>query len=481
MNRERLIATIVAVALFMEQVDSTIIATALPAIAADLNTSPLTLNVAVTAYLLALAIFIPISGWVADRFGARNVFRAAIVVFLIGSIACAMSVSLGTFVAARILQGMVVAMMTPVSRLILLRTVDKSGLVRAMSWLAVPGLAGPLFGPPLGGLIVTVATWHWIFLVNVPIGLLGIVMVTKYVPDIRVDRTARFDFRGFVLAGLGIGGIAFGLSLMRTSFLPLPLDAALVAAGVAMMTLYTLHARRIDNPVIDFRLLRLKSFQVAIFGGFLFRVSLGAIPFLLPLLFQLGFGMSPLQSGLLMVSTTIGVLAVKPMTPFLLKRLGFRKLLLINGPLVSFSFALMGLLTQSTPILVIAAFLIVNGFLRSLQFTAFSALGFADIEPDRMSQSTSFSSVVIQLSSSFGVALGAMSVEAAMAWHGHATATAADFPPAFVAIFIVTLTSVFICMTLPANAGEALANRAPSVPVAPPANDAPTDKPRKAG
>lgn len=460
MQREQLIAVIVAVALFMEQVNSTIIATALPAIAADLGTTPLQLNVAVTAYLLALAIFIPVSGWMADRFGARNVFRAAIIVFMIGSICCALSNSLPVFVGSRILQGMGGAMMTPVARLIILRTAEKSQLIKAMAFMSIPGLAGPMFGPPLGGLIVTIASWHWIFFVNIPIGLLGIVMVTKYIPDIKVDRVEPFDVIGMLLIGFGLGGAAFGLSLTRNASVPLFVDLALFGAGAMLMTLYVLRLRRVTNPVLDLKLLQLRSVEVSVFGGFMFRIVIGALPFLLPLMFQLGFGMTPLQSGFLLITTTIGVLLVKPWAPYLLRKLGFRRMLLVNGPLVSLTVALFALLAPETSLLLVVPLMIVSGFLRSLQFTTLSAITFADVTPAKMSHATSLLAVSSQLSISTGVAIGAMAVELTMQWHGHMQPTAADFPPAFIAIAIVTACAFFVCLRLPADAGSEIANRA---------------------
>jgi len=477
-QREQLIAVIVAVALFMEQVDSTIIATALPAIAADLGTTPLKLNVAVTAYLLALAIFIPVSGWVADRFGARNVFRAAIIVFMVGSICCALSNSLPAFVGSRILQGMGGAMMTPVARLIILRTVDKSELVKAMAFMSVPGLAGPMFGPPLGGLIVTIATWHWIFLVNIPIGLLGIVMVTKYIPDIKVDRVAPFDVGGMLLIGFGLGGLAFGLSLTRNASVPVFVDLALAAAGAVLMTIYVLRLRRVDNPVLDLKLLQLRSVQVSVFGGFMFRTAIGAMPFLLPLLFQLGFGMTPLQSGFLVISTSVGVLLVKPWAPFLLRTFGFRRLLLSNGPFVSLMIGLLALLTPETSLFVIVPLLIVNGFVRSLQFTTLSAITFADVSAAKLSHATSLLAVSSQLSISTGVAISAFAVEFAMQWHGHARPTAEDFPLAFLSIAAFTALAFFVCLRLPANAGSEMANRAPAVKAAGP-TEAQQEEPRR--
>ena len=283
MNKERLIPLIVATALFMENMDSTVIATSLPAIAADIGTSPLTLKLAITSYLLSLAVFIPASGWTADRFGARMVFSLAIAVFMVGSIGCALSSSVTDFVIARIVQGLGGAMMTPVGRLVLLRSIDKSALVNAMAWVTVPALIGPVIGPPLGGFITTYLTWHWIFLINIPIGLLGIFMAMRYIDPIRSENPERFDLYGLVLAGIGLGGIAFGLSIAGLNLLPWTLVVVLVGVGSISMTLYVIHARRTASPVLDFALLRLPTMRASIIGGFLFRLGIGALPFLLPL------------------------------------------------------------------------------------------------------------------------------------------------------------------------------------------------------
>src|SRR6201747_1637020 len=284
MNKERLIPLIVATALFMENMDSTVIATSLPAIAADIGTSPLTLKLAITSYLLSHAVFCLDKDWTADRFGARMVFAIAIGVFMVGSIGCALSSSVTELVIARILQGLGGAMMTPVGRLVLLRSIDKSALVNAMAWVTVPALVGPVIGPPLGGFITTYLTWHWIFLINIPIGMLGIFMALRYIDPIRSEDPERFDLYGLLLAGIGLGGIAFGLSIAGLNLLPWSIVIALVAICTISMTLYVIHAKRTGSPVLDFTLLQYPTLRASIIGGFLFRLGIGSLPFLLPLL-----------------------------------------------------------------------------------------------------------------------------------------------------------------------------------------------------
>ncbi len=331
MPRDRIVPLIIAVALFMENMDSTVIATSLPAIAADIGTNPLALKLAVTSYLLSLAIFIPASGWTADRFGARTVFRAAIAVFVIGSIGCAFSSSLTDFVIARIVQGMGGAMMTPVGRMVLVRTISKRELVGAMAWVTTPALIGPVLGPPVGGFITTYATWHWIFIINVPIGLLGIVLATRYIPDVRAEEHERFDVVGMVLAGLGIGGMAFGLSVLGLNFLPWFVVAGLVFGGACFIAAYLAHARHTDNPALDLTLFRVPTFFASVVGGFIFRLGLGALPFLLPLMLQIGFGMTPFQSGMITFATALGAMGMKWATATILRRFGFRTILVVNS------------------------------------------------------------------------------------------------------------------------------------------------------
>src|SRR5271157_6053110 len=321
---DRIVPLIVATALFMENMDSTVISTSLPAIAQALGTNPLALKLAVTSYLLSLAICIPASGWTADRFGTRNVFRAAIGVFVVGSIGCAASHSLEEFVFARIVQGAGGAMMTPVGRLIMVRSIDKRRLVNAMALVTIPALIGPICGPPLGGFITTYASWHWIFIINVPIGLVGVAMATRYIPDLPTERPAPFDYVGFVLSGLAIGGLAFGLSVMGLACLPNIVVAALIGAGIISTAAYMFHARRAPAPILDLRLFKFATFRASLFGGFMFRLGIGALPFLLPLLLQIGFNLTPFQSGLITFTGALGSIFMKAAVARVLKRFGYR-------------------------------------------------------------------------------------------------------------------------------------------------------------
>src|ERR1700733_125896 len=459
MNKERLIPLIVATALFMENMDSTVIATSLPAIAADIGTSPLTLKLAITSYLLSLAVFIPASGWTADRFGARMVFSAAVAVFMIGSIGCALSTSVTHFVIARTLQGIGGAMMTPVGRLVLLRSIDKSALVNAMAWVTVPALVGPVIGPPLGGFITTYFSWHWIFLINIPIGLLGIVMALRYIDPIRSEDPERFDLYGLMLAGIGLGGIAFGLSIAGLNLLPWTAVIALVAVGTISMTLYVIHATKTASPVLDFSLLKLPTMRASIIGGFLFRLGIGSLPFLLPLLMQVGFGLSPLRSGLVTFASAVGAMGMKTLAARIIRTFGFRNIMTINAVVSSIFLAACALFTISTPLLLIMILLVVGGFFRSLQFTAINTLAYAEVEPDRMSRATTLVSVNQQLAVSAGVAVGAFSVESTMWVHHVSELTAADFAPAFIVVSIISTISTYFFYEMPADAGHQVSGR----------------------
>jgi EmrB/QacA subfamily drug resistance transporter len=459
MDKQRLIPLIVATALFMENMDSTVIATSLPAIAADIGTSPLTLKLAITSYLLSLAVFIPASGWTADRFGARTVFSAAIAVFMVGSIGCALSESVTNFVFARTLQGIGGAMMTPVGRLVLLRSIDKSALVNAMAWVTVPALVGPVIGPPLGGFITTYFSWHWIFLINLPIGLLGIFLALRFIDPIKSENLERFDLYGMVLAGIGLAGIAFGLSVAGLNLLPWSVVAALVAVGSISMTLYVIHARRTASPVLDFGLLRLPTMRASIIGGFLFRLGIGSMPFLLPLLMQVGFGLTPFRSGLVTFSTAAGAMGMKTLAARLIRTFGFRKLMTINAVISSIFLGACALFTVTTPLLLIVIILVVGGFFRSLEFTAINTVAYAEVEPPQMSRATTLVSVNQQLAVSAGVAVGAFSVETTL-WARHMTELTADvFAPAFLVVSVISMVSAFFFWRMPDDAGHEISGR----------------------
>jgi EmrB/QacA subfamily drug resistance transporter len=462
MPRDRIVPLIIAVALFMENMDSTVISTSLPAIAADIGTNPLALKLAVTSYLLSLAIFIPASGWTADRFGARTVFRAAIAVFVLGSIGCALSSSLTDFVIARIVQGMGGAMMTPVGRMVLVRTISKRELVGAMVWVTTPALVGPVLGPPIGGFITTYATWHWIFIINVPIGLLGILLATRYIPDVRAEEDERFDIVGMVLAGLGIGGMAFGLSVLGLNFLPWIVVAGLVFGGACFFAAYLAHARRVDNPALDLSLLRIPTFFASVCGGFIFRLGLGALPFLLPLMLQIGFGMTPFQSGMITFATALGAMGMKWATTNILRRFGFRNILVVNSVISAAFLAVCAGFTATTPVEMMMLLLLVGGFFRSLQFTSINTIAYADVEPRRVGRATALVSVAQQLAVSSGVAVGALAVELTVYFRGSNTLQAADFPPAFLAVAALSALSVLIFVRLPADAGAEMADRLPT-------------------
>ena len=352
MDHNRLVPLIVAVALFMENMDATIIATSLPAIAADIGANPLALKLAITSYLLSLAVFIPASGWTADRFGARTVFRAAIAIFVIGSIGCAFANSLAGFVVARIVQGMGGAMMTPVGRLVLVRSIDKRKLVDAMAWVTMPALVGPIIGPPVGGFITTYATWHWIFLINVPIGLIGIVLATRYIEDVRVEGLERFDLVGVVLAGAGVAGLAFGLSVAGLGLVPPALVVSLIVTGAVFMAAYVVHARNTPAPVLDFSLARIPTFRANVVGGSLFRMAIGALSFLLPLMLQLGFDYTPLESGLVTFTAAVGAFSMKTFAARIIRRFGFRRVLIYNALLSAAFTGACALFKPSTPIIV---------------------------------------------------------------------------------------------------------------------------------
>ncbi len=452
----RIIPLIIASALFMENMDSTVIATSLPAIARDLGTDPIVLKLAFTTYLLSLTVFIPISGWLADRFGARHVFRAAILTFTLGSIACGMAQSLGWLVAARALQGIGGAMMVPVGRIILLRAIPKSELVDALAWLTIPALLGPLLGPPVGGFITDMFGWRWVFWMNVPFGIAAIALATWLMPETGVEKVPPLDLRGFLLSGLGLSALVFGLTVVGRDVLPDYWPSALMVFGLIMVVLYVRHARQAAAPILDLRLLRIATFRAGVVGGSVFRLGVGAVPFLLPLMFQIGYGLSALQSGLITFMAAAGAISMKFGAARMIRRFGFRRLLLVNGVLASLSISVMGLLSDMTPYLIALAVLFTGGFLRSLQFTAMNAMSYADIDNEQASYATALYTVAQQLSLAGGVVLAAFVLEAAQWWRAEETLTPMDFTIAFAVVAVCSLGALPQFLHLRPDAGSSV-------------------------
>jgi EmrB/QacA subfamily drug resistance transporter len=446
---------ILAVALFMEQMDSTVIATSLPAIAADLDVGPITLKLAMTSYLVALGIFIPLSGWAADRFGPKRVFISAIAVFMAGSLFCAAADSVTAFVLARFLQGMGGSMTVPVGRAILLRSTKKSELVSAMAMFTIPGVIGPLVGPPVGGFITTYFHWEWIFLINLPIGLAGILLSALYLPRIEREPPPPVDFRGFVLSGVAAAGIVFGLSVVSLPALPPAVGAVAVAVGIVSLVLFVLHARHHPHPVLELRLLSIETFRSCITSGTVFRIAMGAIPFLLPLMLQLGFGLTPFQSGAITFVAAGGALFTKAVARSVFARFGFRRTLLAAAALSAVGSAANAFFYPDTPHIVMIVVLFMTGFVRSFFFTGINVLGFADIERGETGQATALNATIQQITGALGVAFAGIVLEL------HALATGGGlslqgFHVAFLAVAALNLLAAIPIWRLPPTAGNAV-------------------------
>lgn len=454
-----LVPLIVACALFMENLDATVLSTALPAIARDLHEDPIQLKLALTSYLLTLAVFIPASGWFADRFGARLIFRLAIGIFALGSACCGFANSTGFLVAARALQGIGGAMMVPVGRLVILRTVPRSEIVGALAWLTIPALIGPVIGPPVGGFITTFFTWRWIFWINLPIAALGLVLATLFIPDVFGEEITKFDFSGFLFSGLGLSALVSASAALDAHVVSPLLVVSLVVLGLAGIGLYVWHARRAVAPILDLALLRYPTFRAGAAGGSLFRIGVGAVPLLLPLLLQLGFGFSPLRSGLLTFVTALGAIGMKVAASRILRQWGFRRVLIFNSIVSAVFVAAPAAFTPAMSIPLMIAVLFIGGFFRSLEFTCINAISYAEIEQAKMSAATSLQSVLQQFSLSMGVTVGASALQLTLALRGSSTLRAAEFWPAFLVIGAISLLATFSFARLPRYAGEELAGR----------------------
>nr|WP_255458755.1 MULTISPECIES: MFS transporter [unclassified Herbaspirillum] len=452
-----IVPLIVGCALFMENMDGTVIATSLPALARDLGQDPITLKLALTSYVVSLGVFIPISGWVADKVGARTIFRSAMVTFLTGSILCALSNSLFTFVAARLLQGIGGAMMVPVGRIIIARSVSKSELVRAISYLTLPSLMGPVIGPPLGGFITTYFHWRWIFLINVPVCLLGLYLAGRFIENFREPDAPPLDIQGFILTACGGGLAMLGFSLLGTDLLASWLPPVMCVVGVLALLLYFRHALRSEHPLLDLRLLKIPTLRASVLGGSLFRVGLGAVPFLLPLYLQEGLGLNPFEAGTVTCASAFGAMFMKALASTVLRRYGFRKVLMFNAVLAGMAIASYGLFTSGTPYLMMMAVVLLGGFFPSLQFTCLNSIAYADISSRDAGRATSLASVVQQLSLGMGVTIAGLVLQISNHLQGHPHIVEADFWPAFLVIGLFSVASVPVTSRLPRNAGAELA------------------------
>jgi EmrB/QacA subfamily drug resistance transporter len=447
---------IVGCAQFMHQFDGSVIATALPAMARSMDEDPLRLNLAITCYLLALAVFVPVSGWLSDKFGGKRVFMIAIVIFSISSLFCGLSHSLAELVIWRTLQGVGGAMMTPVGRIIVIKNVPKSELVQAMNWITIPALLGPMLGPSVGGFIVTYFSWQWIFFINLPIGLLGVCLVKAFIPDLRESDVPRFDLPGFVLVGFAVAALILGFEAMGRGLIPISAVALLLCVGVVCALLYIFHARRREAPIVDLSLLRLRTFSVSIWGGALVYVGATSQVFLLALLLQLGFGFTPFQSGLTTLASAVGSVMIKSMVRPVLRFFGIRRLLIYNTLLTAAYIFACGLFRANTPYVLILLTLWIAGLSRSVEYTAIQSLAYADLPPALTARATSFASMAQQIWLSFGVGLVALIMQLAREFHGHDTIAPDDITPAYFVIAFAALCAAGVFARMPKNAGAEL-------------------------
>ena len=442
----------------MENLDGTVIATALPDMGKSFHANPVDLNIGMTAYLLMLAVFIPISGWMADRVGARTVFVSAIAIFTASSILCGLSNGIWTFTGARVIQGIGGAMMVPVGRLVVLRTTEKHNLIDAITFITWPGLIAPVVGPPVGGFITTYFSWHWIFFLNVPLGIVGMALSSRIIPNLKEDHVKPFDWIGFVLSASACVSFVYGMELVgRESAHWKPTAAYLIAGGVLGL-FSVLHFLRAPAPLLNLGLLKIKTFGITLQGGSLFRIAISVSPFLLPLMFQVGFGLNAFQSGLLMLGLFMGNLLMKTVTTPTLRRFGFRTVLTTNGILNAILMASCALLFPQTPRSIILLILFANGLSRSMQFTSVGTLAFADIAKPDMSAATSFFSMITQMSMGMGVAVGAIALRVAGFLDGHSAGTPAtkEFHIAFLLVAVLCIVATLDCFILDRDAGAAV-------------------------
>ncbi|QIF51995.1 MFS transporter [Klebsiella pneumoniae] len=455
-------ALLVAGAFFMEFLDGTVIVTALPDMARDFGVTAVELNIGISAYLITLAVLIPASGWIADRFGARAIFTLALAIFTLASVFCGLSTEVHIFVAMRILQGVGGALMVPVGRLAVLRTTPKHQLIKAIATLTWPALVAPIIGPPLGGFITRYASWHWIFFINVPLGLAAIILSLRIIPDIRETERRSFDLSGFITTSVAMVSLVTAMERLGDRQPQIWPTLALAALGFCCLLYSIRHFRRAAAPMVRLDALQVPTFRVTMYGGSLFRASISAVPFLLPLLFQVGFGMDPFHSGLLVLAVFVGNLTIKPATTPLIRWLGFRRLLLINGALNVCSLLACALLTPQTPVWAIMLILYLGGVFRSIQFTGVSTLAFADVPAAQMSDANTLFSTASQLAVGLGITLGAIGIrlgEQVGDWLHLTELPGISFRLSFVFIALICLVGMIDSLHLAKTAGSSVSEK----------------------
>jgi EmrB/QacA subfamily drug resistance transporter len=455
---------IVAATFFMEYLDTTIVATALPQMARSFAVGPNEVSLGMTAYMLTLAVFIPVSGWIADRFGSRSVFGGALVLFTVASVLCGLSTGIGFFTAARVLQGLGGAMMVPVGRMIVVRNTDKSRLMKAISTITWPAIVAPVVGPTVGGFITTYASWHWVFFLNVPFGLAALAAIAKYVPNQRNELRRSMDIGGFVLSGTALIALLYGTELASRQDARIAHAAGFILAGVILGSIAVRHFRRVRNPLLDLTTLGVPTYAVTVLWGLATRIGIEAVPYLAPLLFQIGFGLSAFQSGLLLLATAVGNLGMKVFTTPILQRFGFRTVAMFATATAAVIVAAYGWLFPSTPLAVMLIVLFVYGLARSLQFTTLATLAYADVEDPQKGPASTLWSVAQQMAIGMGIAFGALclriSTTLGAAPRREAQAFAlGDFRWAFLAAGVLIAVSIVGYARLPADAGNAITAR----------------------
>jgi EmrB/QacA subfamily drug resistance transporter len=458
----RALAVLIAGAYFMENLDATIIAPAAPAIADSLGVQAVQINVAMTAYLLTVAVLIPGSGWLSDRFGARSIFSLAIVLFTVASIGCAIAPTLAALTVARVVQGVGGAMMVPVGRLIVLRSTPKVDLIKAIAYLTWPALVAPVLAPPLGGLISTYTSWRWIFLINVPLGIAGLIFARRLVPDVRATERRKLDWRGFLLTAVGVAALVIGLEQIGTGRVDWAFAA--IALGLAFLTLAAAigYLLKTPAPLLDLRTLKIASLRAAVAGGTVFRLVISAIPFLLPLFFQLGFGWSAAQAGGIVIALFLGNLCIKPFTTPLMRRWGIRNVLLLALPMSALALIGMSLLQASTPIVIMVVVLAVSGVFRSVGFSAYNSVAFSDVPTEKMTHANTLHATLQELGAGLGIAVGALLVrlgDPVSVALGLSETPATAYRVAFVLLAVILLIPLVEDVLMPASAGSSVTGR----------------------